>query len=336
MLLGLPSGFNDASYIASMDSAVRKPMPEHELVFRCAIIAGKVVDRNAGPTKPSFAAAMDLDEQMDAMAAAMPDGWWDVPRELPTQSPEVDNLRTRLLQQFYYFHVKMYIHLPFIAASSTTATRHNVSKLVCLDASRQMLRRFLLLRTEIQGAPIFECMTSDFVGFTAAVVLLLCLPDQDTSDEDRQLISATQSVFREIETKSNGRMASQCRHALEMLSAAHKLTPNGRNEIKDTQDVAIPYFGTVVLKHVNRAQTQAYPATAQINPADNATEGWGNLGDASLEYLGPMANPVMSGIDALGGYQENAGLSFWQDLGMVDIDQDWSLFGMAGMDVPCG
>lgn len=48
----------------------------------------KVINRNLIPGKPSLASIMNLDKQMDVVAASMPENWWDTPAELsvPVQS----------------------------------------------------------------------------------------------------------------------------------------------------------------------------------------------------------------------------------------------------------
>src|SRR4051794_37476955 len=105
---------------------------QHQFVLRCAFIAGKVIDRNIAPDNPSFAHAMDLDEQMDAIAASMPDGWWDTQNLLLSPDLQPDQHRERLLQQFCFFHVRFYVHLPFIM-KSRIASPFNHSRLACME-----------------------------------------------------------------------------------------------------------------------------------------------------------------------------------------------------------
>src|SRR5438046_1458331 len=194
MLLGLPYGFNDAHYGSTMDVMTEElGSLQQRFILRCAFVVGKVIDRNIRPGKPSFASAMDLDEQMDTIASSMPEGWWATPAELPGPGPELDQLIERLVQQFYFFHVRIYLHLPFIVKSATMFP-YDHSRLACMEAARQMLRRFVILRAEVQGACLFECKTTEFVGFMAAVVLLLGLSGSSNmsnprdSDEDLGLI----------------------------------------------------------------------------------------------------------------------------------------------------
>ncbi|KAF4419903.1 hypothetical protein FACUT_11343 [Fusarium acutatum] len=167
LLLGLPYGFNDAHLGPTAEPSNVPIYPEQRFVLRCAFIAGKIIDRNMMPGKPSSASSMLLDEQMDTIASSMSLGWWDLPESLPNSHTETDELRNLLLLHFYFFHVRINLHLPFIVGTESTSPRSS-HRLACLEASRQLLKRFTLLRTQIQGFSIFDCKTSDFVGFMAS------------------------------------------------------------------------------------------------------------------------------------------------------------------------
>lgn len=56
---------------------------------------------------------------MDEIATSMVEDWWDTSAKFPGPSPELDQFRERLLQQFYFIHVKFYLHRPFILKSPT-------------------------------------------------------------------------------------------------------------------------------------------------------------------------------------------------------------------------
>lgn len=351
LLLGLPYGFNDAHYGAAIDMmADNSGSLQHHFILRCAFIAGKVIDRNILPAKPSFARTMDLDEQMDVIAASMPEAWWDMPGELPSPGPDLENLRERLLQQFYFFHVRIYLHLPFIVKSPTTSP-YDISRFACMEASRQMLRRFVMLRAEVQGACLFECKTSDFVGFTAAVVLLLGLsspsgmPDPRNSNEDLRLIASTERIFHREEMEKECKIASQCRKTLLMLSGIQDNDSRNDDSFDEPHEILIPYFGTVVRRRVKQASAQplsgnaqssnngtSFPPLTLLEPtASSLTEGPNLTADAhTIDYGGySIPNLILGsmqwGLDNFGSFPSDDP-SPWLDTPIMDIDQDWGMF----------
>ncbi|KAI9765752.1 MAG: hypothetical protein M1840_007186 [Geoglossum simile] len=346
MLLGLPYGFNDAYYGPTMDAMAEESGSwELRFILRCALIVGKVIDRNIMPGKPSLATAIDLDEQMDAIATSTPEGWWEIPAELPGPGPELDQLRERLLQQYFFFHTRIYLHLPFIVKSRKTSP-YDISRLACLEASRQMLRRFVILRAEVQGACLFECKTSDFVGFMAAVVLLLGLsslsdvPNLQSSDEDLRLIASMERIFHKEERDKGCKIASQCRKALQVLSGTQDNNSSNADSSAEPHKIVIPYFGNVLRRRVERASAQILQGNAHsssrgtpssvliLEPtASSATEEQGSLTDSyTLEYGGyNPPNPTHWEVNSFGNFPADD-LSPWLDAAMMDIDQDWSMF----------
>ncbi|KAH0542442.1 hypothetical protein FGG08_003197 [Glutinoglossum americanum] len=351
LLLGLPYGFNDAHYGPIMGvMAEESGSWEQQFILRCAFIVGKVIDRNVMPSKPPFAGTVDLDEQMDAIAASTPESWWDTPAELPGPGPELDQIRERLLQQFYFFYVRIHLHLPFIVKSPTTSP-YDVSRLACLEASRQMLRRFVILHAEVQGACLFECKTSDFVGFMAAVVLLLGLsspsdmPNLRKSDEDLRLVASMDRILHKEEREKGCKIASQCRKTLQMLSGTQDDGPRNADSFAEPQKIVIPYFGNVLRRRVKRAPAQTLsgnahssshgtpsPPSALLEPATSSTtEEQDSLADAHTIEYGGCSPPNSSWgsthweADSFGNFPTD-GLSPWPDVAMMDVDQDWSLF----------
>ncbi|KAG3183181.1 hypothetical protein PC129_g25346, partial [Phytophthora cactorum] len=137
------------------------------------MLAGKVIEQNLASSKPSLAETLSLDEQLDKIAAFLSKEWWDTSNQL-YRSTQDDELRERLLLQFYFFHIRTYLHLPNMAKSATAPTSI-ISKLACIEASRQMLMRFVILQSTVQGSCLFECKTTAFLAFMAAVLLILGL-----------------------------------------------------------------------------------------------------------------------------------------------------------------
>ncbi|KAI5465286.1 hypothetical protein BGZ63DRAFT_373209 [Mariannaea sp. PMI_226] len=346
LLLGLPYGFNDAHYGPTVERSDDGPaVAEQKFLLRCAFIAGKVIDRNVMPGKPSSASSMLLDEQMDAIASSMPEAWWDLPDQLPNSDPEIDRLRDRLLQQYYFFHVRINLHLPFMARSAVTSTRDS-HRLTCIEASRQLLRRFIILRTRVRGSSIFDCKTSDFVGFMAAVALLIGIssPNSDailtphsTSNEDRNLIMQVKGIFEREVKEISCKIASQCLGMLEMLSnnpVNGSDLPTGRALTK----VAIPYFG-LISRHATLPITPQSISSQKgdrrdVIPKDSNDISIHSVCNDGINDVGfELGNNDMVEIMETSAYWQFGSLesfqvddlSSWLDTAMMDISQDWDV-----------
>ncbi|KAH6898037.1 hypothetical protein B0T10DRAFT_543083 [Thelonectria olida] len=344
LLLGLPYGFNDAHFGPSIESFDEGPVvAEQRFILRCAFIAGKVIDRNVMPGNPSSASSMLLDEQMDVIASSMPECWWALPDELCNSDAEIDMLRDRLLQQYYFFHVRLNLHLPFIARSATTFSRAS-HRPAGMEASRQLLRRFVLLRTRIRGESIFDCKTSDFVGFMAAVALILGLSHlrSDTSsvtltafDEDQRLITLVKGIFQREEKENECRIASQCRRTLDML-LGKPINDNRSTTGLLEQKIVIPYFGSVSRSSAQKPEAQSPPSGQSIpvsmpigltsaSSCEIPNDAMGTpsieLGSDSMsEYMGTSAYWQFDGLEDF----PMDDLSTWLDMSMVDVNQDWA------------
>ncbi|KAF5591066.1 hypothetical protein FPANT_5799 [Fusarium pseudoanthophilum] len=317
LLLGLPYGFNDAHLGPTIEPYNVPAHPEQRFVLRCASIAGKIIDRNMMPGKPSSASSMLLDEQMDTIASSMPLSWWDLPESLPNSHAETDELRNVLLLHFYFFHVRINLHLAFIVGTELIARGSH--RLACLEASRQLLKRLTLLRTEIEGFSIFDCKTSDFVGFMACVSLILCLsqPRSDeiivpVSDKDQKLISQVKGIF-EREEKAG------CVAVDSDESSSSKL-PNR---------IAIPHFGYIRRDVVQKAGLQA---TAGVSVARStgqsvtaapavSSDGLGGLGLGSghRNWLETVDTGMCWEFGGLEQFQIEDDLSSWLDTAMLDV-----------------
>jgi hypothetical protein len=345
LLLGLPHGFGDGYYSTTLGTMGEKFGPlEHQFVLRCALLAGKIIDRNIMPGKPSFAKTMDLDEQMEAIAALMPDVWWLVPSELPIAGPDLESLIERLLQQFYFFHVRTYLHLPFMAMSAAKTSPSNVSRLACIEASRHLLRRFRILRAEVQGACLFECKTSDFIGFTAAVLLVLGLsvsgnvPNQGERVEDLGLVSFVEDMFRREEERTGCKISSQSRKVLRALSASLDHNSQNTSLLEESKQITIPYFGTILQRRMEQAPNHPHsapilaPSTAGSSAGD---QDWReNTAVPIFEYAGyELPNPILRNVDfdgnGFGGFGAAVDSSSWVGATMMDLDQDWDTFNAA-------
>lgn len=343
MLLGLPYGINDNHYKIIFDVVTRSMSQVPVFVLRCAILSGKIIDRNLTPGKPSLAKAMELDEELDSLASILPEGWWSISSGLPQETAELDSFREKLLQQFYFFWIKLYLHLPFLVKSSVNSS-HFISRAACMDAARQVLRRYRLLRAKTDtGFSLFECKTSDFACFTASVIILIgnfhCkdMPRSLELNHDVELVASVDRILQREEIEKNCKIASQCRKTLELLLGNHDGRA-GRSETADgLRGFVIPYFGIVIRKRIEQKSPPqptihnpntttdhppCYEPNEMLTPSGMAHFSWDT--DAfSLEYVHPyLCNGSMELDDP--SFPQDGSLSWLDNIG-VDWDSNWGI-----------
>jgi hypothetical protein len=320
LLLGLPSGVNDAHCDLTIQTQKQSifllPL---EFVNHISIIAGKVIDRNQGSGDPSFAFALDLDQQMEELFNKLDPVWVDISGAMIDGQTSAADLRERLLAQMVFHQTRVYLHLPFMLKSANNP-RFVYSRTVCLNGSREMLRLYQRLRAGYDE-PLYECKAIDFLGFTAAILLLLVqfhmgmgigmgmstgFTPQEI-EEDWRLIEICIDIFRRASSEKGGKVAAQSYEVLsKMRSKLRDCVPgqcgpdvDRSNDTHDEPRFVIPYFGTI---SIHRGDKQVRPPghikSKRSNPsASSATS-------PSITQLTPSsstdANPFNQSVDPIG------------------------------------
>lgn len=291
MLLGLPHGCSDSILKPQFKSATNNISLEHHFTHQCAVVAGRIIERNVASAKLPYSELMAIDEEMDTMADAMSQSWWAIPDNLLFS--DIANLRERLLLHFYFFHVRLYLHLPSmrtsqpIHAASTTC----ISRLACIAAARELLKRFNILNmTTPEGKRLFECKTSIFVAFTGAVVLALGMRhpvdlrynEVDSQEEDERQLLNFYAALQDEEQRNGCNVSSQCRIALGALLTA---TPHSDDQANLSAneipcEIRIPYFGKILRLKARDGERELRPAELSLPSmteeilTSNARDSW--------------------------------------------------------------
>ncbi|KAF2810462.1 uncharacterized protein BDZ99DRAFT_563519 [Mytilinidion resinicola] len=314
LLLGLPSGVVDAHCDLTYQIPPTKYLLPLDFVNQISIIAGKVIDRNQGSGDPSFAFALDLDQQMEELFNKLDPTWVDTSAAMVDCQTSAADLRERLLAQLIYHQIRVYLHLPFML-KSVNNPRFVYSKTVCLAGSREMLRLYASLRTGC-AEPLYECKAIDFLGFTAAILLLLGLfpvaPDASVSvspqeiEEDWRLIEICIDIFRRASNEKGGKVAAQSYEVLQKMSTKLRDAKPGQCD-PDDEDcpygaeegpaIVIPYFGTISIRRGDKTVQPPKPIRKGISTTSSSTS-------PSITQLTPSsstdANTFLQGIPSVG------------------------------------
>ncbi|ENI05879.1 hypothetical protein COCC4DRAFT_22906 [Bipolaris maydis ATCC 48331] len=260
LLLGLPYGINDAHCDLTMfDMGESKYMHPMVCMVRLSQLAGKVIDRNQGVAEQSFAWALQLDQELDDLWKKFDPAWLDYTELLADIGSNSVELRERIMGQIVFHQIRVYLHLPFMLKSASNS-RFSYSRTVTLNGSREVLRLYQVLRTG-GVTPIYECKAIDFLGFTAAILMLIGMlngssaqsatstSSSKTIEEDVRIIENCIDIFRRASSEKGGNVAAQSAEVLEKIMAKFKGTSSDADDLcNGPSSFVIPYFGTVSIK----------------------------------------------------------------------------------------
>jgi len=343
ILLGLPYGIRDDQFPARLTSKSDQAGTVAQLfAIRLGMITGRVIDQTQAQTPQPFSRIVDIDDELEALAASQAPRWWDCSIPAETDSTAVVEFRERLLNHSLYFLVRIYLHLPYLLKPRHSHLyRH--SRLTGVDSARELVRRYQVLRSQINGDPIFDCKTVDFIGFMASVVLLVgtfCSPDVLASSEDRTLLKTTLSILQTLATENHCNVASQCHKTLTVLLALYDRDGNTQPPV--SSQIFIPYFGILHVSFEERSDVSALPPLSPSRPTAHMASGSGLLANsengARIDNSTGAEIPTIT-YDGLYGLESdmdwtNDEFGIYSDpLGsMIDLDQDWELFLNSGTD----
>lgn len=269
LLLGLPQGTLDKGR-----GAISIPQREPSLgqfERQLVIIASSILERNenAGDT----ATTRSIDKELLSISQSMQTTFWRPAsfHNLTPGSPENVLETVRLSAQVYYYGLLIQLHLPFMMQKASDNTEHDYSKIACVNASREIITRFVAHRS---FNPKSSCSRPvDFFTLLAAMTLLLAhldahrcrgatnllahqrLSDRAILDQALERMDAVSDVGEDIMLEKS---AVLVRRLLDIEAEAAKgsgYTTSVAREDTDTQEDAekgggelrlnIPSFGIV-------------------------------------------------------------------------------------------
>ncbi|KAJ5917205.1 hypothetical protein N7466_010759 [Penicillium verhagenii] len=272
LMLGLTQGSFDQSMATG--AAFKDDIPMGRLERMHCALACRILERNESePCANHFALTQNLDLELQQIGRSMPCKWWLMPNlDSVTDDPQALVLEMgRLFSQLYHYNLLNQLHLPYMLRSSTER-KYEFSKMTCVNASRDILSRFIMFRGYNRNN--FCCRTVDFFALMAAITLLLAHLDShrfpQTSNllahqyiSDRAMIEQAQSNMEEISRVNGDILSTQSADLLHKLLAIDSETADGvttesvtvqtpENAVSQSSEnnngvvrVQIPYFGIV-------------------------------------------------------------------------------------------
>ena len=326
LLLGLPhAGCSDI-----YDSGLKKGTQESFWIM-LGIIIGHVIERNQNPKSMTLAVTLEIDQELDLLRSSTPVEYSEVS---PGSEMSSDKIAEVFLPQLLYHNTRKLLHLPLMLKAATDQ-RYEYSRIAALEASREMIRIYQIMRNPQR--PGYEmCNTVDFHVFTAAMVLIVNLfshSDRDPwkDDADWNLIHTATQMFRRSAGHGRCNVSAQSAAVLELLSEARA------GSAKEVEAV-IPYFGKIRISPCK--EPSGRDSAANVLPAQASMQGSElalYCNDTTFEFNGdPMLcfrnHGQRMGCLTSDIWDTNG---FWEDFGGELLD-DWSsLETFDGSSRPC-
>ncbi|KAJ4389517.1 hypothetical protein N0V93_006987 [Gnomoniopsis smithogilvyi] len=177
-MLGLPPGAADASrndVPTPFDIAVETPEGYLEQVYRHVMVLALAQRSPTGSSPPDVKSTQALDQELQRAANAMPNHWW-LPPNLAESSKSPPKLfwdMRRLIVQMLHHDLRTQLNVPYVLAKGGEADtqRSELARIACVNSSREVLSRFILLRDFNRTAS--SCRFANFLGLMAAITLVL-------------------------------------------------------------------------------------------------------------------------------------------------------------------
>lgn len=272
LMLGLTQGSFDQSMATG--AAFRDDIPMGRLERMHCTLASRILERNeSDPCANDFVLTQNLDLELQKAGRSMPSKWWLMPNlDSAADDPHALFLDMgRLFNQLYHYNLLNQLHLPYMLRPSPER-RYEYSKMTCVNASREILLRFIMFRGYTRSK--FCCRTVDFFALMAAITLLLAHLDShrfsQTSNllahqylSDRAMIEQAQVNMEQISRVNGDILSAQSADLLHKLLAIDSETVDGVSTdsvsvqtpesaaLKSSENangvvrVQIPYFGIV-------------------------------------------------------------------------------------------
>lgn len=222
LMLGLPQSTVDHSMASKEMLESDTPMGRLERIH--CVIASRILQRNQSEPSPhDFALTQELDGELQKAAEDLPKKWW-LHSNLATALDDPETLfwdMRRLFHQLFHYNLLNQLHLPYMLRSSLNGHENQYSRVTCVNASREVLSRFITFRSSDRVA--FWCRTMDFFSLMAAMTLLIAHLDGHRRDSASRPRAQLQQIARSENLLTHQRpgdraMIEQVQESMEEVS----------------------------------------------------------------------------------------------------------------------
>jgi hypothetical protein len=166
LMLGVPQSWSDNAFLERKELKLCSPVEQFERLL--IIVGGRILDRNERNVQ-DLAVTQEIDHLLQCASTCMPPQWWIVPQTSRRSADDSMWISQIMMQLTHYFLVTQ-LHFPYLLESSDSHM-YTYSKITAVNASRDILFRFLALRDD--ATIMYYCRGVDFIAFFASAALCL-------------------------------------------------------------------------------------------------------------------------------------------------------------------
>jgi hypothetical protein len=329
LLLGVSQGCLDRSMASDAMLANDTPMGRLERIH--CVIASRILERNeARPSSHDIALTRTLDVELQRAARSIPSKWWLAPNlEIASTDSQALFWNTRrLFAQVLHYNLLNQLHLPYMLRSLSAERKYEYSRITCVNASREMISRFITLRSFNRIA--CSCRTVDFLALMAAMTLLLAHLDSQLPEaenllahqyhSDRAMIEQVQENMKEVNRLNLDALSAQSADLLRRLLTIEVETADchprrarrvsvqetgTETALPDQNDdaivsVHIPYFGIIKIAREGVSKEipkpQATTATTNRLAQSQVVDGSSTISPETLHERLQMRSSGLAGL----------------------------------------
>lgn len=274
-MLGLPQTTVDQSMASEAMLAGDSPVGRLERIH--CTIASRILERNQSDPSPNdVTLAQELDGELLKAAQDLPRKWWLSANLATTKDPEALfwDMR-RLFHQLFHYNLLNKLHLPYMLRSNSTGDRDDYSRITCVNASREVLSRFMMFQSMDRIA--FWCRTMHYLSLVAAMTLIIAHLDGHRREienlnllthqrpGDRAMVEQAQESMEEMSRLNEDVLGAQSPEVLRQLLVieAEAATMNARRA-QPVSDPSIEEPAAVECQVENLGQGQSSAVRVRI------------------------------------------------------------------------
>lgn len=250
LLLGLPYAYNSKTIGNTVVGSSTTSAFQHSLIH----LTTRVIDRNQEGNSHSHQETDQVQQNLDKLYQRMSDDFWNAPSAFASGAIGREEYFECTTAQFWYYGLIVLLQMPLMV-KSLESTQNDRHRLACLEASREALKRYGNMRTDMSSA-FSICKLMDYQAFIFSTLLLLGIFSQIRNpshgvdnNEDWLLVHSIMEILRRAAETPGNKIAVQAVHGLSTLI---EILGSGSFLARETSGasytkITVPYSGVITI-----------------------------------------------------------------------------------------
>ncbi|CAM1501244.1 Fc.00g104060.m01.CDS01 [Cosmosporella sp. VM-42] len=252
LLLGLPAGHPQKTPYSSCKEIEEGDCTLSRMELIQSEASAQIIERNENMACEDYTITQGIDVFLNQATQRVPADWWSIPnlRGSAGTGRELQEIM-RIMMQITHYNLVVLLHLPYMLRVSRER-RYDYSKIACLNASRDLLMRFISFRSFTFSS--FSCRGVDLTAFTGSLTLLLAHLDNRRNNygmdhlltakrrSDLALVEQTIALVLGPDSIHNP-LSEQIATILRRVLAIE----GNVSDINSSLRLMIPYFGEITI-----------------------------------------------------------------------------------------